>query len=131
MPYVCNRDCLYLPFPKMQMQLDESNRLYGVCGSANSEREISIYSTICICFIIVSGSSTSVKARSAPCPSASSMEASKKRIAAASDAHPAKRQRYNDSATGQRNALPGLDDSDNEFDDDLTKEAVMYLRGVR
>jgi len=56
---------------------------------------------------------------------------SNKRIASASDAHPAKRRRYNDPMTGQRNALPGLDDSDDEIEDELTKEAVTYLRGVR
>lgn len=54
-----------------------------------------------------------------------------KRIASAPDAHPAKRRRYNDPITGQRNALPGLDDSDDEIEDELTMEAVMYLRGVR
>jgi len=59
------------------------------------------------------------------------METSSKHIVSASDAHPAKRRRYNDSATGQRNALPGLDESDNEIEDELTKEALMYLRGVR
>jgi len=59
------------------------------------------------------------------------MEPSTKRTAFASDGHSAKRRRYNDSTTGQRNALPGLDDSDDEIEDELTKEAVMYLRGVR
>ena len=36
-----------------------------------------------------------------------------------------------DPATGQRGALPGLDDSDVEFEDDLSKDAILFLRGVR
>jgi hypothetical protein len=36
-----------------------------------------------------------------------------------------------DPATGQRGAIPGLDDLDVEFEDDLSKDAILYLRGVR
>lgn len=46
-----------------------------------------------------------------------------------------KRQRPNnrtaDPTTGLHHALPGLDDSDVDVEDDLSREAIQYLRGVR
>lgn len=63
---------------------------------------------------------------------------SKKRKMTGQSAYPNKRsygdqrnQSKSNPANGQFNALPGLDDSDVEFEDELSREAMMYLRGVR
>jgi len=67
----------------------------------------------------------------------SSMSATKRKAIGSGSAPASKRAKEGnavsgtDPATGQRNALPGLDDSDIEFEDDLSKDAMLYLRGVR